>query len=388
MPDLVLIEPAASPDWLPFAHSRPTSELRAGIWLIRERWEAIVGGETRHLIGPSHLHGFVEDGVPPVRAAGPVEGPVVVGRSAFAPSGTPVELGNDPARLMNEGSVVGWWVPSGHTWEHEDFAGDEVEVDGLLLHGAFDLIHALELLLQPDTADFVREMADPIPDGCIVIGDPHEVVILGAAVEPGVIFDVREGPVVLEQHAYVNSGSRLEGPLYVGPASQIVGGRVAWSVVGPHCKVRGEVAHSVFLGFANKGHDGFLGHSVIGRWANLGAGTTTSNLKNTYGPIRLEIAGQRIETGRQFLGSLVGDHAKTAIGTMLPTGTVVGVGANVFGAPRAPKYVPPFAWGDTGDVMNQEGFIRIAERVLPRRHVTVTDDIRAMLDAIYRAATS
>jgi hypothetical protein len=127
-----------------------------------------------------------------------------------------------------------------------------------------------------------------------------------------------------------------------------------------------------------------VGHSVVGHWVNLGAGTTTSNLKNTYGTVRLSVAGTTVETGRQFLGSLIGDHAKTAIGTMLPTGAVVGAGANVFGDGLG-KYVPPFSWGASGAVqLTEEGFLRVAERVMPRRDVAVTDERRASLVAIFR----
>jgi len=145
----------------------------------------------------------------------------------------------------------------------------------------------------------------------------------------------------------------------------------------------------VFLGYANKAHDGFVGHSVIGRWVNLGAGTITSNLKNTYGPVRLEVAGTRLETGLQFLGSLIGDHAKTAIGTLLATGTVIGPGANVFDAARPPKYVPPFSWGGgAGSArMSKDGFLQIVERVLPRRDVVVDKETRAVLERVYDWAT-
>jgi hypothetical protein len=147
----------------------------------------------------------------------------------------------------------------------------------------------------------------------------------------------------------------------------------------------------VFLGYANKAHDGFVGHSVVGRWVNLAAGTITSNLKNTYGPVRLEVAGAAIDTGLINLGALVGDHAKTAIGTLLPTGCVIGAGASVFAPVRAPKYVPPFAWGGEGDGaterLTRDGFLRIAERVLPRRDVAMDDATRAALGRIYDWAT-
>jgi hypothetical protein len=145
------------------------------------------------------------------------------------------------------------------------------------------------------------------------------------------------------------------------------------------------MASTVFLGYANKAHDGFIGSSVLGRWVNLGAGTITSNLKNTYGPVRLDVAGTAIETGQMFLGSLIGDHAKTAIGTLLGTGTVVGAGASVFDGVRAPKWVPPFSWGGGGgpERMTRAGFVATAERVLPRRHVAVDDAMRAYLERMY-----
>lgn len=387
MTDLFLLEPEPSPAWFPFADGRPISELRAGVWLIRERWEAIGDATTVAIFGPPHLQVFTEDGVPPVRERGAVEGPAIVGRSEFAPSGVQPELAGEAARLVHEGETVGWWVPEGERWEGGGGDWPEVELDGLRLHGAYDLVSALEHFLPPDAADFTRERGDGVPDGCVVIGDPSDVIVLGGSVEPGAVFDVREGPAIVEQHAYVMSGTRLEGPLYVGPGTQVLGGTLRASVMGPRCRVRGELSSAVFLGYANKAHEGFVGHSVIGRWANLGAGTTTSNLKNTYGPVRLRLPSGTVETGRQFLGALIGDHAKTAIGTQLDTGTVVGVGANIFGAMRPPKHVPPFAWGDTGDRLARDAFLTIAGRVMPRRGVNVTDDVRGMLQAIHDHAT-
>jgi len=128
---------------------------------------------------------------------------------------------------------------------------------------------------------------------------------------------------------------------------------------------------------------------VVGRWANLGAGTITSNLKNTYGSIRLTVGTATIETGLMNLGSLIGDHAKTAIGTLLATGTVLGTGANLFESVRSPKYVAPFAWGGTGATrMTREGFLTVAGRVLPRRDVALDASTRAVLERVYDWATS
>lgn len=387
MADLYLLDPPVAPAWVPFQLTRPVAEWRAGAWLIRERWEAIADAATTAVFAPPHLHHFVEDGAPPVRETAPVRGPAIVGRSGFVAAGVAPELPPGPARLMNEDEVAGWWVPSGADWMGEDTSGEPVDVEGMWLHGAFDLVTALEHLLVGDVADFLREGGDPLPAGSIVLGEPHEVVLLGAGVEPGVVFDTRGGAIVLEQHSYVRSGSRLQGPLYVGPGAEILGGSVSGSAIGPRCKVRGEISTTVFFGYANKAHEGFVGHSVVGRWVNLGAGTTTSNLKNTYGAVRLEVGGTRIETGRQSLGSLVGDHAKTAIGTLLPTGALVGAGANVFGAPNAPKETMPFAWGTTGERVTLDGFLTTARRVMPRRSVEVTDAVAAALTTAYRFGT-
>lgn len=388
MTALYLLEPQASAAWYPFADCRPVAELRAGAWLIRERWEAIAQSEASGILGAEHLHGFAEDGVPAVHAPREIEGPALIGRSDFAPSGVRPELPAEAARLVNDGETVGWWVPAGARWEPGAAYAAEAALEGMVLHGSYDLITALEHLLVADTADFTHERGDAVPDGCVVIGDPTDVVLLGAAVEPGVVFDVRHGAVVLEQHTYVKGGTRFEGPVYVGPGCEVSGGQVTRCSVGLRSKIRGELHTSVFLGYANKAHDGFVGHSVVGRWVNLGAGTTTSNLKNTYGPIHLNVAGERVETGRQNIGTLFGDHAKTAIGTMLDTGTVVGAGANLFGRPQPPKYVPPFAWGFDGETVRRDGFLTVAARIMPRRQVAVTDDVRATLERIYQHAVA
>jgi hypothetical protein len=383
MTDLYLHEPALGPEWYPIADCRPVAENRAGAWLIRERWQAIAGTDARAIFGPAYLHAFSEDGVPPVTAPAAVSGPAIVGLSTFAPSGIPLDLPKSPATLVNDEQPVGWWIPAGEQWDPTaPPQWDPVPVDGLRLHGAYDLVTALEYFLVADVADFTHEGGDQLPDGSIVIGDPGDVVILGAAVEPGVVFDVRHGAVVVEQHAYVKHGTRLEGPVLVGPGSEVLGGTIAHTALGPRCKVRGEITGTVFTGYANKAHDGFVGHSVVGRWVNLGAGTTTSNLKNTYGGVRVDVGADRIETGRQLLGTVFADHSKTAIGTQLDTGTLVGTGANVFGWARPPKYVAPFAWGADA-MMRREGFLDIASRVMPRRKVEFTDAVRESLERVY-----
>ncbi|MGH7699814.1 MAG: hypothetical protein ACREMJ_04745 [Gemmatimonadales bacterium] len=380
---LYLLEPDPTPAWAPFAGVRPLSELRAGARLVRERWEAFVGAETREIFALPHLAGFSEPGVPPVVPFHPVAGPAVVASSTFAPRGIAPPFPKGDFRLVCGGVTAGWGVGGGATWSGPTRHARTVDVKGVILHGVYDLITVLEPLLAEDTAGMLDERG-AIPRGSTVLGDPGAVALRGAALEPGVTFDVTRGPIVLEAGVDVKGGTRLEGPLWAGANTRLLGGRIGGSAIGPSCVVRGELVSSVFLGYANKAHEGFVGHSVVGRWVNLGAGTITSNLKNTYGPVRLSVDGTAIDTRLQNLGALVGDHAKTAIGTLLPTGCVIGAGANVFDTVRAPKHVPPFAWGGAGpERLTRDGFLTIAERVLPRRDVAVDDAMRAALGRIY-----
>ncbi len=380
---LYLLDPEPAPAWAPFAGVRPLSELRAGAQLIRERWETFLGAEATEILALPHLAGFAEPGTPPVQARHAIAGPAVIGSSTFAPRGLAPALPSVATRLVARGITVGWAVPAGMTWEGPLREAQPLEVPGIVLHGVFDLLPALNQLLAEDLQAMLGD-SDPVPAGSIVIGDPASLAVHGAAVEPGVVFDVSNGPVVVESGAEVRSGSRLEGPIWIGANTRVLGGDIRGSAIGPRCNVRGEMSACVLLGYANKSHEGFVGTSVVGRWVNFGAGTTTSNLKNTYGPVRLDVAGTAIDTGQQFLGSLLGDHAKTAIGTLLGTGTIVGAGANIFDGVRAPKYVAPFAWGGgTKERMTRDGFLKTVERVLPRRDETLTPEMREVLGRVY-----
>jgi len=383
--------------FLPFSLSRPLGELRYGAFLLRERWSALLDLPVAGCVSPhAHLTDFIETGAPPV-VAGPgekVEARLFL-RSTFAPAPSarlPAEP-TDAVRFVDSaGATVGFAIPRRAAWDGFGAAAQwpATALEGKLLAGAWDLVGDLATALPADLERMRSAQAGgAVPRGTTVLGDPALVLAAEAAVEPGVVFDVRKGPIFLSPGVEVRSTARLAGPLAVARDARVVGGEISGSAIGPKCVVRGEISGSVFLGYANKSHDGFLGSSVVGRWANLGAGTITSNLKNTYGPVRLTLGATRYETGLTFLGSLIGDHVKTAIGTMLPTGCVIGVGANLFGSRRPPSEVPAFAWGldEPGVVMECGRFVEIAGRVLPRRDVAVDDRTRRYLAAVWGAAT-
>ena len=210
----------------------------------------------------------------------------------------------------------------------------------------WDLVKWNEEAIVADAIDCCSQ-SQPHPRGAYHLVD-EDNIWLGRNVQlaPGCVLDGSRGPVVLGDEVVVGPNAVLTGPCSVGQASQVapLANIRQGTSIGPMCKVGGEVANSIFLGHANKAHDGFLGDSYVGQWANLGAGTTTSNLKNTYGEVNMSIAGQTIHTGRRFLGSLIGDHVKTAIGTRLMAGTYLGYGSSVAVTGPVPKDVPSFTF--------------------------------------------
>lgn len=196
----------------------------------------------------------------------------------------------------------------------------------------------------------------------------------GSILEDYVVLNAENGPIYIDQNVYIEAHTRIEGPIYIGPNTRIMGGKITASTIGPYCKVRGELNHTIILGYSNKGHDGFLGHAYLGEWVNLGALTTNSNLKNTYGEVMLDLGEGKIKTGQTFLGVFLGDYAKTAIGTLFNTGTIAGLGATILGASVHEKLIPPFAWGEKGRYLKCDlsKFLEIARRQMARRNRTLT----------------
>lgn len=389
-------DPVDLPWFAPFTQSRPIGELRYGAHLLRERWETAWGPVAGHITAP-HLSRFVEPGAPAAMSAVSDEGERWFFRSTLVPDpGLDLVLKNRdrPIRFQDTTDAdVGCFLPAGTKWPGSPLpeAWPTVLVPGRRMIGVWQIIGDLLPVLRVDIEEQLRRQAGGrVPAGCVVLGESSQLLIDDAAmVEPLVVLDTRNGPIWVRAGAEIRSGTRLTGPLAVGEGARIVGGQLRDSSIGPRCVVHGEVSSCVFVGYANKAHDGFLGHSIIGRWANLGAGTITSNLKNTYGSVRLNLGAERVETGMTFLGSLVGDHVKTAIGTMLPTGCVLGTGANVFGTKRPESFVPPFAWGtdEAGRRMVCRMFLQTASRVLPRRDVAFDDATAAWLQDVFTSAT-
>jgi UDP-N-acetylglucosamine diphosphorylase/glucosamine-1-phosphate N-acetyltransferase len=254
-----------------------------------------------------------------------------------------------------------------HLWELVDLNGEEI------------------------TRDWQSSTELCVPSGCPAVVGPRDRLAIDptARIDPLVVADTTNGPVVIGRDAVVTAFTRLEGPCCVGPRTQVLGARVrAGTTLGPECRIGGEVEASIVQGHSNKYHDGFLGHAYLGEWVNLGAGTQNSDLRNDYGEVRVMVAGRLVSTGRSKVGCFLGDHTKTGLGALLNTGTSAGVFANLLPCGGyLPRHVPSFAacWnGVLAENADLPALLQTAAKVMRRRGHELTeahgDLYRALLE--------
>jgi len=214
---------------------------------------------------------------------------------------------------------------------------------------------------------YLRGKGKVTRDRSVVINNPKDVIIdAGVEIEANSVIDARHGPVYIGKGTIIRPLTYLKGPLSIGPM----------------CRIGGEVGESIFHGYSNKQHYGFIGHSYIGEWVNLGAGTTNSDLKNNYSTVKVTMGGKQIDSGEKFVGGFIADHVKTGIGTLITTGAVIGVGANVFGGGVSPKAIPSFSWGPKAKYRLKE-FLETTTIIMQRRGKTLNKQEAKMLETVY-----
>lgn len=241
------------------------------------------------------------------------------------------------------------------------------------------------------TSDFRSLIKAPaikgdVDEAAVILGKDAVRIEEGAEVMAFAVLDAREGPIYVGRGAKVYPFTRIQGPCYIGDKTMILGGKIREGCsIGPMCKINGEVEGTIIQGYSNKQHDGFIGHSYICEWVNLGAGTTNSDLKNNYGKVKVWIDGKETDSGEMFVGSFIGDHCKTGIGTLLNTGTVMGVSCNVFGVGFPPKYIPSFSWGGYAGFTEHkiDEAIKTAKTVMDRRGIAMTAQDEILLRKVY-----
>jgi len=277
---------------------------------------------------------------------------------------------NENVTRVDLGERAGLWL--NYPWELVKYNAQAIHLDFLLLE-----------------REAISNIAWQFPEGSVTAGSNRDQVRIHptAVLEPFVSIDASGGPVIVDEETHIQSFTRLEGPCYIGKKSQLFRANLRGETsIGPVCRVGGEVEASIMHGYANKYHDGFLGHGYVCPWVNLGALTTNSDLKNNYSNVKLPVGTEYLDTGEKKVGCFIGDHAKTAIGTLFNTGSSVGVMAMVLPAGRlCPKHIPSFAryWqGTLDEALDFESACETAATVMGRRDQEFTSAHRELFAAI------
>jgi UDP-N-acetylglucosamine diphosphorylase/glucosamine-1-phosphate N-acetyltransferase len=306
------------------------------------------------------------------------------------------EAPSHPALLMCGQQVVGWFVPAGAAGPPASFlsrlsspdtsAMVRIELSGRVLRYVWEMVTLNRAQLSEDIRAAAGAESVELPAHVRGVDGEPVFARLGrnVRIEPGVVVETAEGPVWFDDGVHVRAFTRIAGPAYIGRGTTVLGGSLSAVSIGASCKVRGELEETVLLGHTNKAHDGFIGHSYIGRWVNLGALTTNSDLKNNYSTVRVWTPNGEQDTGERKIGCFLGDHVKTAIGTLLNTGTLVGPGANLFGTNMPPKHVRPFSWGGGVAVHDLNRFLETARIVMQRRGESLTPGVERLMRALWR----
>lgn len=389
MANLILFDdPGIRTALLPFTFTRPVAGIRIGIQTLAEKWAHLLN-QTPSFLTVDYLQGkfpqmatndnwYVNGAVCPTPALQKALSSVATGAGLITPDGLVLAVRTD--YLLTIPPTVS-----------DEYNFQTFSESLTILFNPWDIfVHNGDQI----RADFTRLTAgrtsQPITDPFTRCYMPENIFIEEGATIRAAILNAEGGPIYIGRDATISEGSIVIGPFSLGESSTVNwGGKMrSNTTIGPFCKVGGEVGNSIFFGYSNKGHDGFLGNSVIGEWCNLGANANNSNLKNDYNNVKLYsyATGQLEDTGRIFCGLMMGDFTKAGISTMFNTGTVVGVSANVFGSNFQPKHISSFSWGGSIDgftTYRLEKALQVAAEAFRRRNKDFTEQEEAILREIF-----
>ena len=391
---LCLFEDTLAKNFLPLTALRPVYDLRCGMLSMRQRIVGCLRPSALTLLTRNYLEPLVSEQNPGVKvnALGADSFLLINGRCIMSPEAAKtLKKGGDDCVFIAAGEVAAARLGAG-TRSRLALASTEngmdvsllmslphVELDVSMVRYPWDLVHVDESVYENDfrllTRRGVNRKGDIHPSA-VLLGKKNIHIGEKSRVDPGVVIMAEQGGVFIDGGVRVWPNVVIEGPCHIGEGTVIKSGARIYghTSIGPVCKVGGEVEHSILHARANKQHDGFLGHSYLGEWVNLGAGTSTSNLKNTYGNIRMNIGGAMVDTGKMFLGLVSGDHVKTGINMSIDTGTFIGTASALYGSKLPPKTVPSFTWGD-GDNLTEYPYdkaVSVASKVMARRGIQMS----------------
>lgn len=378
--NIILFDTEVRDHLLPFTFTRPVSEIRVGIRTIREKWEAVLAGSfswktENYLSGKFPMATGSEN---------------LVINASVCPNAKLVQAVDDLriGQQLKAGDLV---LAQRVVGEFENWQEAEVvEFDGDFnyIDRPWKIFSLNGAELEYDFEEITRgRTSQKLSSTNTILG--NRIFVEEGVEAECVVFNTTTGPIYLGKDSSVLEGSVIRGGFALCEHSQVKMGAKIYgpTTVGPHSKVGGEVNNSVIFGYSNKGHDGFLGNSVIGEWCNLGADTNNSNLKNNYDEVKIWSypKGGFVRTGLQFCGLMMGDHSKCGINTMFNTGTVVGVSANIYGGGFPRNYIPSYSWGGSGGFTdyNLQKAVDTAARVMSRRGLEPDENDKAILQHIY-----
>ena len=379
----ILFDGAVRNQLLPFTFTRPVADIRIGILTIREKWEKFLGSTTTTV-----TEEYLSDKFPMVE----LEQNVLINAS-FCPSENLVllikNLQENQAIFYND-EPLAFYANEDQEIDFDAFTVTQYTDDDVLrIENTWDIFEKNHQAIMRDYDVLTQgRTSEAIPQTTIAFNPEHIFIEKGAKVMCASL-NATDGPIYIGKDTVLMEGATIQGPFALCEHSSVKMGAKIYggTTIGPHCKVGGEVANSVMMGYSNKGHDGYMGNSVLGHWCNLGADTNTSNLKNNYAQVRLwDYDTEKFaKTGTQFCGLMMGDHSKCGINTMFNTGTVVGVSANIFGAGYPRNFIPSFTWGGSSgmETYNTTKAFEVAAVVMARRGLEFDTQEEAILNEVF-----
>jgi len=369
---------------LPLTFTRPISKIRIGILSIDEKWKQHFKKAEISYLSQPHLSGLFPAHLSSTNYF--INGSVIPNASVVKQ----VKSLKQNEGLAYKGVIIAFNGSEAALRAFNISKTVEAKGEVMFLKNVFDIFKNNGECIKADFDLLTKgRKSKALGKTVTVIGNRKLIFVEQGAIINASVLNTTAGPIYIGKDAEIMEGSMVRGPFALCEHSALKMSAKIYgpTTIGPHSKVGGEVNNSVIFGFSNKAHDGFLGNSVVGEWCNLGADTNNSNLKNNYGNVKLYnyLQQKPMDTGMQFCGLIMGDYSKTGINTMLNTGTVVGVAANIFGAGFPPTHIPSFSWGgsDGFETYQSQKLFETSEKVFERRGLVFGEKEKKMLNAVF-----
>jgi UDP-N-acetylglucosamine diphosphorylase/glucosamine-1-phosphate N-acetyltransferase len=372
---VILFEDEKVRNFYPITRLRTTGDIRTGRWTQIERASLQLKSEVLKF-SPRESYGDkfkVEDDMLFLNAR-------LKDFSSF------VDLEANACVVNADGDILGYRgnkIIEGKNFDGFNVLSEEIPVYNYIWDVIADLSERLSSDLSGDSS--LGQILSPISDSVHIENKDNVYIGNGVKLGAGVVLEAGSAPIWIDDDTVIESHCCIIGPAYIGKKSKVKPFSLLDIVaIGDVVKISGEIEETIFQGYSNKQHLGFLGHAFVGEWVNLGAGTTNSDLKNNYSKVSVILEGESYETGMQFLGTIIGDHTKAAINTTFNTGTIIEPFCNIFGRGYPPKYVPPFSWcGDKIEEYKLDKAIETAAKVMKRRNIDLDENYRKKIEQLF-----